>query len=115
MGYCRGLKLYKATNVNSRKFAADYMSEYTEVNDTTYTEISGALGTDGWTPTVPNNTTHNTEKKTSTDIKSSITSGLNELLIEPGTAISGSVAPKYICERTAFVYAMLKIDGYMSY
>ena len=114
-GYCRGLKAYKASNVNSRKYVAAYQSEYFETNDTTYTEISGTLGTSGWTPTVPNNSTHNTEKKISTDIKSSISSGLNELLIQPGTEITSSIQPSEICSKSAFVYAMIKIDGYMSY
>lgn len=114
-GYCRGLKVYKATNINNRKYLASISSEYYETDTTEYTEISGALGASGWTPTVPNNTTHKTETKTTVDIKGSIVSGLNELLIQPGDAISGVVQPSYICERTAFVYAMLKIDGYMSY
>ena len=114
-GYCRGLKLYKASNINSRKYVADYQSEFFETNDTTYTEISGALGTSGWTPTAPNNTTHNTEQKISTDIKSNISSGLNELLIQPGTEITSSIQPSEICSKSAFVYAMIKIDGYMSY
>ena len=94
---------------------ADYQSEFFETNDTTYTEISGALGTSGWTPTAPNNTTHNTEQKISTDIKSNISSGLNELLIQPGTEITSSIQPSEICSKSAFVYAMIKIDGYMSY
>lgn len=114
-GYCRGLKLYKAANLNSRQYMAGYLSEYYETNDTTYTEISGALGTNGWTPKTPSNTSHNTEKKMSVDIKSSLSSGLNELLIQPGTEITGMIAPSEICAKSAFVYAMIKVDGYMSY
>lgn len=114
-GYCRGLKAYKATNVNSRQYMAGYLSEYYETNDTTYTEITGALGTSGWTPTAPSNTSYNTEKKISADIKSSLSTGLNELLIQPGTEITGTIEPSEICAKSAFVYAMIKVDGYMSY
>ena len=114
-GYCRGLRAYRATNINSRKYSAGYLSEYYETTDTTYSEISGAFGTNGWTPTVPNNTTHNTEMKTSIDIKGSISSGINEIVIQPGENITTVVGPADICARTAFVYAMIKIDGYMSY
>lgn len=114
-GYCRGLKIYKATNVNSRKYIAGYLSEYFETSDTIYSEISGALGTSGWTPTTPTNTSYNTEKKISADIKSSLSSGLNELLIQPGAEITGTIEPSEICAKSAFVYAMIKIDGYMSY
>lgn len=114
-GYCRGLRAYRATNINSRKYSSGYLSEYLEAADTTYSEISGAFGTSGWTPTTPNNTTHNTEMKTSIDIKSSISSGINEIVIQPGENITTALAPADICARTAFVYAMIKIDGYMSY
>lgn len=114
-GYCRALKVYKASNINSRKYTADYQSEYFETNDTTYSEIWGALGSYSWTPTVPSDAAHNTETKTSIDIKDSLTTGLNELLIQPGAEMSGTLSNGEICARTAFIYAMLKIDGYMSY
>lgn len=114
-GYCRGLKAYKAANINSRQYIAGYLSEYFETNDTTYSEISEALGADGWTPTEPSSTVHNTEIKTSIDIKNDISSGLNELLIQPADEITDMLEPGDICAKTAFVYAMIKIDGYMSY
>lgn len=114
-GYCKNLKLYKAININNRKYIADYMSEVYKSDDTTYSEISNALGTDGWTLTEPSNTAHDTEIKTSTDIKNDISSGLNELLIQTADEITDMLEPGDICSRTAFVYAMIKIDGYMSY
>lgn len=114
-GYCRNLKLYKASNINDRTYTAGYMSEYFETNDTSYSEISSAFGTDGWTPAEPNSSSHNTEKKISEDIKAHLSSGLNELLIQPGTDITWAITPSEICSKSAFLYAMLKIDGYMSY
>ena len=114
-GYCRNLKVYKATNINNRIIEAYYGSEYLETNDTTYSEISGALGTNGYTPSVPSNTSHNTETTESIDIKDHITSGLNEILVQTGNAATNTWDGAEISKRTAFVYAMLKIDGYMSY
>lgn len=114
-GYCRNLKLYKSNNIYSRKFEYDYGSELRESDDTKYTEISGAFGTSGWTATTPNNTTHNTEKVTSIDIKGSLSTGLNELKVQPGDEATPSLTPQDIASRSAFVYAMIKIDGYMSY
>lgn len=114
-GYCRKLKAYKATNLNNRKYDAYFGSEYMEVDNTTYTEISGALGTDGWTPSAPSDSSHNTETKESIDIKGSITSGLNEIAIQPADAATQTWDGSQISLRTAFVYAMIKIDGYMSY
>lgn len=114
-GYCRNLKLYKVNNITSRQYEYELASELRKSNNTQYTEISGAFGTNGWTATVPNNTMHNTEKATSIDIKSSISTGLNELKIQTGNSISSSSGGQDIAERSAFVYAMIKIDGYMSY
>lgn len=114
-GYCRNLKLYKVNNITSRQYEYELASELRESNNTQYTEISGAFGTNGWTATIPNNTTHNTEKATSIDIKSSISTGLNELKIQTGNSISSSSSGQDIAARSAFVYAMIKIDGYMSY
>lgn len=114
-GYCRNLKMYKATNINNRIVEAYFGSEYTETNNTTYEEISGALGTSGYTPSVPGDTTYNTESKESIDIKDHISSGLNEILIQTGDTATQTWNASEISKRTAFVYAMLKIDGYMSY
>lgn len=114
-GYCRNLKLYKVSNINSRQFEYDLASELRESDDTKYVEISGAFGTKGWTATVPNNTTHSTEKVTSIDIKSNISTGLNEFAIFSGDEAKPSLNAQDIASRSAFIYAMLKIDGYMSY
>lgn len=114
-GYCRNLKLYKANNINSRQYEYDIASELRETNDTEYIEISGAFGNNGWTATKPNNTTHNTERVTSIDIKKSISVGLNELKIQPGDESIPSTNPQDIAAKSSFVYIMIKIDGYMSY
>lgn len=114
-GYCKNLKLYKANNINNRKYNAYLNSEYYEANTTEYVEINQAFGTNGWTSTEPNDTTHNTEKVISMDVKDSISTGLNEFKIQPGDEATPSVATKEVLRATAMVYIMIKIDGYMSY
>lgn len=114
-GYCRNLRLYKATNLNSRRVNAAIGSEFYETNNTTYSEISNALGSSGWTPTAPSDSKHDTEKYTSIDIKNSLSSGLNEIIVQTSNAATQTWNGGEICKRTAFVYAMIKIDGYMSY
>ena len=114
-GYCRKLKLYKTEDINAKIYTAEYGSECSESDNTTYEEIVGALGTDGWSPTEPTSTSHKTENVTSIDIKSSITSGLNEIVVQPSDAATQTWNGHETCKRTAFIYAMIKIDGYMSY
>lgn len=114
-GYCRNLKLYRATNINSKKYQAGYFSEYYETDSASYEEIAGAFGQDGWTPTEPTELKHDTEEETSIDIKDKVSNGLNELYIRVSEEKTGYVNPNFICERTAFVNAMVRVDGYMSY
>lgn len=114
-GYCRNLKLYKVTNINSRKYAAHFGSEGAEANDSTYTEISGALGSSGWTPTTPTNTAHPTENITSIDLKKHITSGLNEIKIMPSDESKPGLTLSSIVQTLGMINVMVKIDGYMSY
>ena len=64
-GFCKNIKLYKVTNINSRKYMAHYGSEGAESSDSIYTEISGALGTNGWSAKEANDATHETETITS--------------------------------------------------
>lgn len=114
-GYCRNLKLYKVTNINDIKYTGDINAGGYKGHNSTYTEISGALGTSGWTPTKPTNTTYNTETTSSENIKNSLSTGLNKIAIKTGENISPIMAARDAYERTALVYAMIKIDGYMSY
>ena len=114
-GYCRQLRLYKATNVTNRVFAGYVGSDLVSADNTTYSEISGALGTSGYTPSTPSASSYKTEMKTSTDIKSSLSTGLNKLLIQTGESLSGSVSETSICSRRALLHAIVKVDGYMSY
>lgn len=113
IGYSRELKVYKADNVNSRHYSAGYLSEYFKTTDSIYSEITDALGQNGWTP--QSAYLQITESKISEDIKDKLTIGLNELLIQPGQEITTPLSPGFICAKTGFINVMLKIDGYMSY
>ena len=113
-GSCKKLKAYKCSNINSRIYSNQWFSEYTADDNSQYDEIEGALGEEGWTPPTPSDTTHDTEKKISIDIKNSISIGLNEILIQPSDDIK-TMAKETAMSNSACMTAILKIDGYMSY
>ena len=113
-GSCKKIKAYKCLNINDRVYNCAWFSEYTVDDNSQYDEIEGALETDGWTPTEPNDTIHNTEKKISIDIKNSISTGLNEILIQPGENIT-TMTKETAMANSAWMTATLKVDGYMSY
>lgn len=116
-GYCRNLKLYKATNVLSRAVYAQIGSEYDATNTTTYSEIKEALGDNGWTPSASSNSKHDTESYTSPNISNVFSdgAGLYEFLLRPAEDINTSWGCGEGCERSGYVYAEIVIDGYMSY
>ncbi len=121
-GYVRGLKAYKANNIYSQKMTADLFSEYTPVSEATYTEIANALGANGWTATAPDNTTHNTEKFESADIKSifqnsnqETVAGLYQIKVEPEATPSVSWGTQGVVERSGYISSILIIEGYMTY
>lgn len=114
-GYCRNLKLYKASNILNREYSSYYASEFLENNTTEYSEIGEAFGSNGFTATAPNDATHNTETATSIDIKTNLNAGLNELIIQSNDESVNNWSGSDISARTAFLYAIIKIDGYMSY
>lgn len=121
-GYARGLKLYKASNIYTAKVTADLFSEYTPTSEATYTEIANALGANGWTATAPNNTTHETEKFESSDVKSifqdsneETVAGLYQIKLEPDASPTAAWGTSGVVERSGYVSAILVIEGYMTY
>ena len=116
MGRSQNIKLAKATNLYTRQVVASLNSSvWFSDNNTTYSEISGAFGSSGWTPpTAPTTSNHPTETTTSIDIKGSISTGLNQLKIYiPDATQTWSNAN--MAARSGLVHAILKIDGYMTY
>lgn len=121
-GYARNLKLYKATNMNNRLITGEYSGDYSNIDGASYSEVSNAFESSGYTPSAPTDSTHNTTNITSSEIKSifqngsgTTVAGLYKLKIETSDAINSSWGDADLASRTAFAYAILKIDGYMSY
>ena len=115
-GKCHNVKIYKATNVYSRLFSAPLNAGILYNEDvTTYSEISGALGSSGWTPSInPSETNYTSETKESADIKGSLSEGLNriKICVPDATQTWGYTD---VATRSGYMYAMLKINGYMTY
>lgn len=121
-GYCRNLKLYKATNLYSRKITGEYYGGYSENNNTVYSEVTGAFGENGYTASIATNNSHNTETTESIDISSSIrdeegktVSGLHQFKISSDFNFTESFTQNNIASKTGSVFAILRIDGFMSY
>ena len=121
-GYCRNLKLYKATNLYSRKITGEYYGGYSENDNTTYSEVAGAFGENGYTASAPSNSAHNTENTESIDISSSMinnegktVSGLHQFKISSDFNFTEALTPNNIASKTGAVFAILRIDGFMSY
>lgn len=114
-GYCRNLKLYKATNFVNRMFEGAVSGYLISDDNTTYEEISEALEKNGWTASIPSISSYKTEMKTSIDIKDSLSTGLNKILIQTGENLAGSASIQDIYKRCGLIHAIIKIDGYMSY
>lgn len=115
-GKCHNVKVFKATNAYSRILSAPLNAGVVYDTDaTTYSEILDALGTSGWTPSItPSDTNHTSETTESIDIKSSLSEGFNRIKIslpEPSSAWNQDI----VAANSGYMYAMLKINGYMTY
>lgn len=117
-GYCRNLQAYKITNPTSQFLGAAYYSEYEILYTPTFSLISNAFGTSGFTAAIPSDSSHNTETEISNDISSALTSGINnKIAIKSGNSIptfSSTQATNYgnIGKETGYVRAILNIIGY---
>lgn len=121
-GYVRKLKLYKAKNLNNSLVTEDVDSGFSMPSNYTYEEITGALGTDGWTATAPNDTKHDTESFETSDIKTIFQTngktkeGVYQIMIEPSEACNPSWPKAEKVARTAYCPSVILIlEGYMTY
>lgn len=113
-GNLRTVKLYRCTNVSSKLIAADYGGQvYNDANISTYSEISGAFGSSGFTSNTPSNSSHNAQTVTSSNIKNSLSAGLNQLKLETSEAIPTSYS--VACQKSAFLAVQVVVEGYMTY
>jgi len=116
-GSAKNLKLYKTNNPNrNHKFYYGFGTEYvTELSSSYLTEISGAFGTDSYTPS---NTSDNTiETKSTINLKNYINSGNNKLIIRTAKSIPSMPASGTydISVDTGMARAVLNITGYTKF
>lgn len=113
-GNLRTMKLYKCTNVSSKLLTADYGGQvYSDSDISSYNEISGAFGSSGFTANTASDSSHNAQTTTSSNIKDSLTTGLNQLKIETSESIP--TAYNVACQKSAYLAVQVVVEGYMSY
>lgn len=113
-GYLRKMKLYKCTNVSNKLITADYGGQvYSDADVSNYSEISNAFGSSGFTANSASDSSHNAQTVLSSDIKTSLSEGLNQLKIETSEAIPTSY--NVACQKSAHLVVQVVVEGYMSY
>lgn len=128
IGYSRNLKLYKANNLGSRKIAAAYGSEYYESDSTTYTDTgitwyntSGTSLGKTFTPPTPTTSSYSMAEAITSDFSSifknngSTVPGIYQLKLETSENIVSTWTHTDCAQRTGRIYAIVEIEGYMSY
>lgn len=118
-GYARKIKAYKTIDVTNIYRSYAPMSEYTDVETESYSEISGVLGVNGYTPSSPSAENHILENYISEDLKESISSGSNRLRIESSDTpiLTGTDENKLdtLAVMSGMVFATLNVIGYYKY
>jgi hypothetical protein len=117
-GYCRKIKAYKVTNNNFLIYSA-YLSEYQIDGGYTTSEIYGAFGDSGYTPSVPSDTSYINETTVSNDISAHLVIGNNIIIIQSGDTtpvLTGVFATDAAnCgAKTGYARAIANIFGYYS-
>lgn len=113
-GYLRNVKLYKCTNVSTKKIAADFGGQvYQDSDVSSYSEISNAFGSSGFTANVPSDSSHNAQVVTSQEIKSHLVAGLNRLKLETSQNSPNNYSDS--AQKSAYLTVQVIIEGYMSY
>lgn len=113
-GNAKNLKLYKCTNLKTRLICADYGGDVWSTDDNSeYSEIANAYGTEGFTSETPSTNTHNLEKIDSIDISEYLEEGLNRLKIETSNSIPGTITKCAL--STGAVQILLQIEGFIPY
>lgn len=111
-GYARNIKLYKSTGNQNYKFDMTYLSSFDlYTRSLSVSEIAGAFGNNGWTPSTHSGAIY--EAKTSTDIKNSLTNGYQKLVIR---CADGNLPTNFTnaAQRTGVGRAYINIIGYLS-
>lgn len=103
-GYCRNLKLYKNTSQSAQSVTINW-GYYESENNSSFSEVSGAFGSNGFTGNSSSYTSIN-----SIDLKSYIQTGNNVFKIETGDSYNQDE----IYNRNGSIRAELYVYGYMS-
>lgn len=119
-GYCRNLGVYNVLNSGNFQINAAFFSEGQATGEFSYSAINNAFGDNTyWTPSTPNDSSHQSESKTTKDISSSLnSSGHGTLLVQSNNTppTSSDVAGLYTSNgaggMTGSGYAILNILGY---
>lgn len=128
LGYSRKVKLYKATNLGTRKVAAAYGSSYADEDSTTYSDTGitwydkngNSLGS-SFTPTTPTSSSYAMTEAVTSDFSNIFKTsgktvpGTYQLKLATSESLVSSWSASDCAARTGRVYAILEVEGYMSY
>ena len=128
IGYSRNVKLYNATNLGTRRITAAYGSEYTDDDTTTYNDTGitwynsggSSLG-NAFTPSIPTSSSYSMEEAITSDFSNIFKSngttqpGKYQLKITSSDSINSTWSIQECAARTGRAYAILEIEGYMTY
>ena len=121
-GYARNIRLYTNENYEYSVSTEYYGSEFWEEEAYYLQEISGAFGSNGYTPSVPSASSLKLETKTTTDISKDLKTGLNEFVIQTANSIPSYIDggldlgyPNWlnVMKQTGGARAILFVYGYM--
>lgn len=118
-GYCRNLGIYNATNNANILINAAFFGEGFSITDFGSTLISDVFDTgDYWTPSVPSNSSHQSQNKMSKNIIGNISSNHGTLIIQSSDSnpswsnVADLYAENGVGAKTGMAYATLNIIGY---
>lgn len=115
-GYSRNIRLYQNTDADYSVTAAAF-SEYDAEDNSSYSEIEGAFGRNGFTAETPTDDNHKTQTVTSIDFAEYLQKGFNEFMLESADVPpvqTGDFVEQAVYSRTGRAFAVLSILGYMS-
>ena len=118
-GYSRKVKAYKTVNLdNFYKCAVLFSSLYQEGGGILQ-EISGSFGINGFTANAASDSSHSTQTVYSSDIKDSLTSGWNRIVLKSDDTMPSSSdfeQNAVLCsQKTGSAIAILNVIGYTSF
>jgi len=121
-GYSRELKVYKTTDISSFYRRCAIFSEYENVENFSYEEIPNAFGANGFTASIPNDSSHQVQTVNSIDIGAFLVSGkLNRIRIASASAVPSYDGTEWYgnmkacAESTGLCMAVLNIIGYKKF